>query len=267
MSAAVTVALLGHLWRQHRRPLLTIAAGIMLFEFLTTRLAPAPDEVSWLSGLAALAPPQLLALAGGDAVFASSAGVVALGYTHPFFLLLLGVWAVRVPSGALAGEIGRGTMDLLAARPVGRSQMVLSVFLAFASGLALILLAGWAATAIGLSLRPLGVSGARFIGVAAMAWLLFASFGAVSVLIAATAREAGHAIAWTSGVIATSFVLEYLGRVWKAAAGLRAFSPFAYYRPQQIVTGGIVASDATRLAALMGVAVVAAIVIFRKRDL
>jgi ABC-2 type transport system permease protein len=244
-----------------------MTAAVTLFEFLTTRLAPTPDEVSWLSGLAALAPPQLVALAGSDAAFASPGGVIALGYTHPFFLLLLGVWAVRVPSSALAGEIGRGTMDLLAGRPVTRSQLVISTFLGFALGLALIMFAAWTGTAIGLSLRPLGVTGGRFVGVGAMAWLLFTSFGAVSVLISATAREAGHAIAWTSGIIATSFVLEYLGRVWKPVAGLRPLSPFAYYRPHQIVTGGIAASDVTPLAALMAVAIVAAIVVFRKRDL
>lgn len=267
MSAPISLALLGHLWRQHRRALIVITAGVTLFEFLTTRLAPAPHELSWLSGLASLAPPQLLALAGGDAAFTSSAGVVALGYTHPFFLLLLGVWVVRVPSSALAGEIGRGTMDLLASRPVTRNQLVISTFLGFALGLTLILFAAWTATAVGLSLRPLGVTGGRFVGVGAMGWLVFASFGAVSVLISATAREAGHAIAWTSGIIATSFVLEYLGRVWKPGAGLRPLSPFAYYRPHQIVTGGIAASDVTRLAVLMAVAIAAAIVVFRKRDL
>ena len=267
MSASVILALLGHLWRQHRRPLLVMAAGVLLFEFLITRLAPAPDEVSWLSGLAALAPPQLVALAGGDVAFTSPGGVIALGYTHPFFLLLLGVWAVRVPSSALAGEIGRGTMDLLAGRPVTRSQLVISTFVGFALGLTLIVFAAWTATAIGLSLRPLGVTGGRFVGVGAMAWLLFASFGAVSVLISATAREAGHAIAWISGVIATSFVLEYLARVWKPVAGLGPLSPFAYYRPQQIVTSGVAASDVTRLAALMVVAIVAATLVFRRRDL
>lgn len=267
MSASVILALLGHLWRQHRRPLLVMTAAVTLFEFLTTRLAPAPDEVSWLSGLAALAPPQLVALAGGDVAFTSPGGVIALGYTHPFFLLLLGVWAVRVPSGALAGEIGRGTMDLLAGRAVTRNQLVVSTFLGFALGLTLIAFAAWTATAIGLSLRPLGVTGARFVGVGAMGWLLFASFGAISVLVSATAREAGHAIAWTSGIIATSFVLEYLARVWKPVAGLRPLSLFAYYRPQQIVTGGVAASDAVRLTLLMGAAIVAALVVFRRRDL
>ncbi|HYN10716.1 MAG TPA: ABC transporter permease subunit, partial [Vicinamibacterales bacterium] len=212
MTGQVISTLVSHLWRQHRWPLLIMAAGVMLFELVITRLAPAPDEVSWMSGLVALVPSQLLALAGGEVAFASPSGVIALGYNHPFFLLLLGVWAVRVPSGALAGEIGRGTMDLLAARPVGRGEVVLAAFAAVAAGLGLLVLAAWTGTAIGLSVRPLGFTGSRFVSVAAMAWLLFVSWGAVGLLIAATRREAGPAIAWISGVMATSFVLDYLGR-------------------------------------------------------
>ena len=267
MTGAVIRTLVSHLWRQHRWPLLTMAAGVMLFELLITRLAPAPDEVSWMSGLVALVPPQLLALAGGEASFASAGGVIAIGYNHPFFLLLLSVWSVRVPSSALAGEIGRGTMDLLAARPVGRGQIVLAAYAAVAAGLALLVSAAWAGTAIGLTLRPLGVPASRFVGVAAMAWLLFAGWGGVGLLVAATRREAGPAIAWTSGIMATAFVLEYLARVWKPMAGLEPFSPFSYYRPQRIVTTSLSPSDIARLAAMMVVAVVAAIVVFRRRDL
>jgi ABC-2 type transport system permease protein len=267
MTAPVILALLAHMWRHHRLPLLTMSAGVMLFEFLTTQLAPAPDEVSFLSGLAAVVPPQVLALAGGEATFASTTGVISLGYNHPFFLLLLGVWAIRIPSAALAGEIGRGTMDLLASRPVSRNEILISAYVAVAAGLALLVLAAWAGTAIGLSLRPLGVTGSRFLSVAAMAWLLFVSFGAVGLLVAATRREAGPAIAWTSGVMATSFVLDYLARVWKPMAGLRPISPFAYYQPQQIVSAGARLPDAAQLAALMVVATVLAIMLFRRRDL
>ena len=260
-------ALVGHVWRQHRVMLLIMMTGVMLFEMVITRLAPAPDQVSWLGGLAALVPSQLLALAGGELAFASPSGVIALGYTHPFFLLLLAVWVVRVPSSALAGEIGRGTMDLLAARPVGRIEIVIAAYAVVAVGLALLVSAAWAGTAIGLSLRPLGLTGSRFIGVAAQAWLFFLSWGAVSLLIAATKREAGPAIAWISGLMATSFVLDYLGRVWKPMAGIRPLSLFAYYRPQQIVTTGPDVSDVTRLAGVMGVAIIATLVVFRRRDL
>ena len=139
--------------------------------------------------------------------------------------------------------------------------------MAVAGGLALLVSAAWAGTAIGLSLRPVGITGSRFISVAAMAWLLFLSFGAVGLLVAATRREAGPAIAWTSGLIATSFVVDYLARVWKPMAGLRPMSPFAYYQPQHIVSAGVRGSDVVRLAGLMVVATVVAIVLFRRRDL
>jgi ABC-2 type transport system permease protein len=267
MKGHVMAAMARHLWRQHHRPMLIMAGGVMLFQFLITRMAPAPEDVSWLSTMLAAVPSQLLALAGGQAAFGSASGVIAIGYGHPFVLLLLSVWAIRLPSGALAGEIGRGTMDLLAARPMGRWQLVAAVYAAIAAGLALLTAAAWAGTAIGLSLRPLGVTGRPFAGVAAMAWLLFMTWGAIGLLVSATRRDAGAAIAWASGVMATSFVVDYLARVWKPMARLSPFSLFAYYRPQDIVSAGVHLADIVRLAAVAVVAIAIAVVVFNRRDL
>src|SRR5262249_42244512 len=109
--------LMRHLWRRHRVTLIVMSAALGLVEFLFTRFAPAPNELNWMAGILRSMPPQLIAILGGEAAIASTTGVLAVGYTHPFFLLLLSVWVIRVPSSALAGEIGQGTMDLIGSRP------------------------------------------------------------------------------------------------------------------------------------------------------
>ena len=125
--------LLRYGWRRHWIPLVPMMGAIALFEFLITRMAPAPDEVNWMSALLSTVPPELLQIAGSD-IALSSRGFLAIGYGHPFLLLLLSLWTVRVSSGTVAGEIGRGTMDLLAVRPVGRWQLLLGGYLLLAIG-------------------------------------------------------------------------------------------------------------------------------------
>jgi ABC-2 type transport system permease protein len=267
VSARTFIALLRHQGRQHVSALLPMATGISLFAFVITRLAPLPSDVSWMSGILAAIPPQLLALAGGEPAFASPGGVIALSYGHPFFLLLLAVWAVRVPSSALAGEVGRGTMDLLASRPASRWEHVLAASVATLLGLGVLVSAAWSGTALGVHLRPLGLGPNQFLRQAFMAWLLFGAWGAVSLLVSAASRDAGRAIAWTSGVITTSFVLEYLARLWTPIAGLRPWSLFAYYRPQQLLPAGPTPSDVARLTAVLLIASTVAFVVFQRRDL
>src|SRR5205814_8559122 len=103
-----------------------------------TRVAPAPDETGWIAGLLAAARPELLAVIGDDVSAGSPSGFLAIGYGHPFFFLILSAWTVRVSCGALAGEIGRGTMDLLAARPIARWVHVVAAGVAVAAGLAVL---------------------------------------------------------------------------------------------------------------------------------
>lgn len=262
-----TAALVGRLWRQHRVALLTMAVGLAVFELVITRVAPTPGEVGFLSGLFAMLPPQVAAMAGGELALASPRGVIAFGYLHPFFLALFSAWTIRVASGALAGEIGRGTMDLLAARPVPRSAHVLAAWVMIAAGLAVLGGAAWTGTAIGLGLRSLGVTPGEVLVLPAMAWLLFTAWGSIALFVAATRREAGSAIAWTSGLIATSFVLDFLARVWSPVRWMRPLSLFAYYRPPDIVQHGLTLADPVRLALVAIIGIAAASVVFGRRDL
>jgi ABC-type transport system involved in multi-copper enzyme maturation permease subunit len=265
MSAVWT--LLRYHWWRHRVPLIPMAVSLALFEFLLTRIAPAPDEVSWIAGILAAVPPQLLALIGDDVAAGSPSGFLAIGYGHPFFFLLLSVWVVRVSSRVLAGEIGGGTMDLVAARPVARWVHLAAGFVALAAGLAVLTGAAWTGTAIGLAVRPLGLAGSPFLPFAATAWLLFLTFGAVGLLVSATQRDGGAAIGWLSGIIAASFVLDYLARLWTTIAAVRPLSLFACYNPQHIVKSGPELIDIARLAGVAAVAVIASVLVFKRRDL
>ena len=260
-------ALVVRLWRQHRVALLIMAGGLALFEFVVTRIAPAPGEAGFLAGILALMPPQISEFAGGELALASPRGVIAFGYLHPFFLAVYSAWTIRVTAGALAGEIGRGTMDLLAARPVPRFALVLAAWVVMAGGLMVLGAAAWAGSAIGLSLRSLEVAPFEIAALPVMAWLLFTSWGGIALVVGATRREAGPVIAWVSGLIATSFVLEFLSRVWTPVEGLRPLSLFAYYRPAEIVQAGVRLGDVAVLAGATLLGIAAAVLVFKRRDL
>jgi ABC-2 type transport system permease protein len=267
VSVAGIATLFGHHWRRYRVPLVPMAVGLALFQFMFTRMAPAPNEVSWMTRMMAMVPPELLAIAGSDMSGLTPGGFLGMGYGHPFILLMLSAWAVRVSSGALAGEIGRGTMDLLAARPVPRWQHVAAAYLAVGGGVALLAAAAWSGTVVGLQLRALGVSPLPILRIAVMAWLLFVTFGAIGLAIASTQREGGAAMGSLSGVIATSFVLEYLARIWKPMSAFRPFSLFTYYDPQRVVRAGWNRVDIAVLAGVTVVALATAVLLFRRRDL
>jgi ABC-2 type transport system permease protein len=261
--------LLAHLWRRHRSALLLLAAGNALFHWAITRVVPAATQTGLVRELLDMAPAPVRVLIGEDLLANLSArGFLGFGWVHPFPLLLLGVWAVRVSAGTLAGEIGRGTMDLVASRPVARSAQVAAAALGVAGGLAVIAFAGWAGSAAGLQMRPLeGVAASDLLPVAAMALLLFASVGGVTLFVSATRREGGAAVSWCAGLLAGSYVLDYLARVWSAIAFLRPLSLFRYYEPQRILREGVAVQDVAVLAAAGAAGLILALAVFARRDL
>jgi len=261
--------LLRHHLRLHRMPLVPLAAGLALFEWIMTFVARQPAVSRFLTSALNAAPPEFLALLNQDLVSSVSAqGIIGVGYAHPFALLMMAVVAVRVPSAALAGEIGRGTMDLMAARPVMRAAHVAAALTATLAGLAILAAAAYAGTLVGLVFRPVeGVSALRYGLVALQLWLTFACWGCVALAASALSREPGQAIAWAAGLMAGSYVLDYAARVWTLLAPLRPLSLFRYYEPQRVVNAGISGIDVLVPGAVGAAALLVAFGVFWRRDL
>ena len=51
---------------------------------------------------------------------------MSVAYVHPLTITILSIWAVGRASAAIAGEIDRGTMELLLAQPIRRSHVVVA---------------------------------------------------------------------------------------------------------------------------------------------
>ena len=75
--------------------------------------------------------------------------LLSIGYVHPLMQTLFCIWAVGRAAGAIAGEIDRGTMELLLAQPVPRWRLILAHLLVDAITIPLLCLGLWAGNWIG----------------------------------------------------------------------------------------------------------------------
>ena len=79
---------------------------------------------------------------------ASSAELIMASWNHPFILILIATWAISRGSGTVAGEVERGTMDLILSRPVPRWLYLTAHICVATMGLAILGLALMAGAAI-----------------------------------------------------------------------------------------------------------------------
>src|SRR5947209_15087247 len=123
-------------------------------------LAPFFEE---LAGLAGLGPQDIqdklfsgpgkivrTIIGGEHALLQSAMEVLSVGYVHPLMQISFCIWAVGRAAGAIAGEIDRGTMELLLAQPVARYRLVLAHFCVDLLTIPLLCLSLWAGNWLGV---------------------------------------------------------------------------------------------------------------------
>ncbi len=78
------------------------------------------------------------------------AGRLALTYDELIVVMCVVVWAIARGSDCVAGELGRGTMEMVLAQPVSRRRVLWTQSLVTISGLALLVLASWVGIYVGI---------------------------------------------------------------------------------------------------------------------
>ena len=274
----MTLILVRKILRDLRGPLLVVVLVLAGFECLWVKVSHriVAQLTPFFNGLARaqkLAPGavenQLFrgpgkvfqTLVGGDSLdFGRAMDVLAIGYVHPLVQALLCIWAVGRSAGAVAGELDRGTLELLLAQPVPRWRLVLAHFLADLAIIPLLCLGLWAGTLFGLwllgpfqvdeeSLRALRLpvvinpevlttDGRAFgNGLGNVAALLFA-IGGITMFISACGRFRNRVLAVAVLATLLQFLVNLIGQLWETVAFLRPFTVFYYYQPQQVVLHG-----------------------------
>jgi ABC-2 type transport system permease protein len=152
--------------------MLLVGAFQFLWALITERvlgkLAPFFINIAFFAGLDRLdverevfeGPGQVLrTIIGGDGVSLDNAmDMLSIGFVHPLMQIVFCIWAIGRASGAVAGEIDRGTMELLLAQPLARSRIILAHFLVDVVTIPLICLAIWAGCCAGyLAIHPIEV--------------------------------------------------------------------------------------------------------------
>jgi ABC-2 type transport system permease protein len=215
-------------------------------------------KASYIEDVLFKGPGQIVrTLIGGEHITLDRAmDLLSIGYIHPLIQTILCVWAIGRASGAIAGEIDRGTMELLLAQPIARTRVVLAHLAVDFLTIPLLCLSMWGGTWLGarivgpfrvdaqdlklpfpVHVRPEmlevdpGAFGPALWNIAA---LVFAVSG-YTIWISAAGRFRWRVLGLAVFLTLLQFLINLLGQFWDAMAVLRPFTVFYYYQPQQII--------------------------------
>jgi ABC-2 type transport system permease protein len=214
-----------------------------------------------------LIPKQLAEFGGGDLF--SLPGAIAIGFIHPIALILSSVFAVGFATAAIAGERQRGTLEVLLARPIPRRVVYFTLLICALIFVAIVIFAFLAGAFVSATVN--GVIGEIPADRLALVWLngvlLFGAIAAIGLATSVSFDRLSPALGITLAVVLVSYFLQILGSLWPDAKGLQPYSLFHYLDPKAVLTAGASTFNFALLAVVALVAVVAALVIFPRRDL
>src|SRR5262249_38289495 len=173
--------------------------------------------------------------------------MLSIGYVHPLMLTVFCVWGIGRAAGAIAGEIDRGTMELLLAQPLPRYRVVLSHLCVDLLALPVLCLSLWAGNWLGIRLVGVKEEGPQASatdplidplifgpGLWNVCALIFAVSG-YTMWLSAQGRFRWRVLGIAVLVTLVQFLINVVGQLWDAAAWLRPVRVFFYYQPQQVI--------------------------------
>ena len=210
---------------------------------------------------------QFSSFGGGDLF--SVTGSVAMGFSHPFTLLLVGIMAVAFPALAIAGEREKGTLEVTLSRPISRHGLYLTLFAAGAFFVALLI--GILVLTTVVTMFAVGKGDDIPLGNQAQLWfagsLLFVAFMSLAFAASVESDRAAPAIGIPAVFILLNYLAFAIGSIWPDMQWLEEYSMFNLLKAQDVLSGGLALSDVLVMLAFAAVFVGAAWYRFPRRDL
>ena len=164
----------------------------------------------------------------------------SISWAHPVVLAIVWAHAIVCCTRVPAGEVDRGTIDVLLGLPVSRWEVFSSDTVVWLGSSILVAGTALIGNAIGSALATTAAqpdTGRRLI-VLANLLCLCTVVGSFSLLVSALSDRRGPAITIVFAVVLGSFLLNYLGQFWSVAERVSFLSILSYYRPLVVLRDG-----------------------------
>jgi ABC-2 type transport system permease protein len=272
-----TVPVLAHEWslgavwsktlRDQRRSLAWWAVGVGLVVLMYSAFYPSIEKsAAQFNDYMKNLPEAVRDMLGGSNIASPEGYLMSEIFSFLGPVLLL-VYAIGAGARAIAGEEGRGTLDLLLSTPIRRRRVVVETFVAMTLGTLFLAATAWLVTAVAGPAFDLTVAFGGLTAAFLNLFLMALAFGTLALATGAATGGKGLAIGIASAAALATFLLKTFGSVVSWLEPYRLLSPFYYYTGHDPLRNGFHVLDPIVLAGISVAALVVAMVTFEGRDL
>jgi len=247
-----------------------IAFMIFIFQIAICGVVHDNERVKALLQYIDMLPDFIKAFMGGEVLQVGNvAGLIAIGYQDPFVLLLYMLYAVGVPTALLAGEVQRGTMELILSRQTTKTQIYICAGLITIAGMYALVIVMFTGTVVATMLYDFyqEVPLYFFFKIAIVGGMLASAVGGIALLAAACFRR-GLAVSITVGYLVVNYFVSIIADWWPRMKFLEPATIFNYVDgPAMFDKPGWPIGDMCVLLSLLTVSTILGGIIWSRRDL
>jgi len=215
---------------------LLIAAIIFLFQIAICGIIHDNQSVKALLQFLDMLPSFIKTALGGEGLqLGNVSGLIGIGYNHPLVLTLYMLFAVGVPTALLAGEVQKGTMELILSRHATKTHVYICAGLITVTGMFALVMVMFMGTIAGTSIYEFGqpIRLYSFFKAAIVGGMLASAVGGIALLSAACFRR-GTAVSLTVAYLVLNYFAAIVAEWWPRVKWLKSGTIFNYVNGAKI---------------------------------
>jgi putative exporter of polyketide antibiotics len=239
-----------------------------LLTFVLPKVLEGMDEIFEQMPFVKSIVTALLGTEIGDRITART--MQAFLWVHPVVLALVWGHEITLCTRLPAGEIDRGTIDVLLSWPISRRKIYVGESIVWLASGVLVIFMGlighrFAAPTMPEEMRP---ELSRVAIVMLNLYFVYVAVGGIAFLVSGLSDRRGRAVAIVFALLLASFLLNFVAQYWDPAKQIAFLSVMEYYQPANILNGGqFPTGNLATLFAVGGVSWLAGCEIFARRDI
>ncbi len=247
-----------------------IALVIFLFQVAICGIVHDNERVKAFIQYLDMLPSFIKTALGGEALQVGNvSGLIAIGYNDPLVLILYMLFAVGVPTGLLAGEVQKGTMELILSRQVTKTHVYICAGLITITGMFALVLVMFGGTVFATNVYEFSqeVPLYSFFKAAINGGMLASAVGGIA-LLAAACFQRNSAVWLTVAYLVANYFVSIIAEWWPRMKWLKPTTIFYY------VDGGKIFTESTwpisDMCVLLSILIISTLlggVIWSRRDL
>jgi ABC-2 type transport system permease protein len=249
---------------------LLIALIIFLFQIAICGIVHDNESVKTFLLFLDKLPSFIKTALGGESLKVGNvSGLIAIGYHHPLILTLYMLFAVGVPTGLLAGEVQRGTMELILSRQVTKNHVYICAGFITITGMFALVLVMFGGTVFATNIYEFGqdVPLYSFFKTAINGGIPASAVGGIA-LLAAACFQRNTAVWVTVAYLVVNYFVSIIAEWWPRMKWLYPTSIFYYVDGGKTFTESAwPISDICVLSSILIISTLLGGVIWSRRDL